>query len=200
MNTAKNMAPASPRVRATSRFVRNRPRALELFALRGFAQVSLRELASHLNLSAGSLYNHCSCKEELLMEFIEEHYMALLSLFERRYRRESPMATLQAVIQGLIALHERHPLHFQLTIRDSVCLKPDQRQHLDRLRQQLRQQLDALLRDAGYRVEQQASMPILELFEHLPSWLSAYPMDEEQRCAVLLRLLTVALPISKAES
>lgn len=191
MNTAKCMEPASPPT--GSRFARNRPKALQLFAERGFAQVSLRELASHLELAAGSLYNHFSSKEELLLEFIEEHYMALLGLFDRRYRRESPKATLQAVIQGLVVLHDSHPLHFQLATRDIDCLKPGQRQYIERLRQQLRQQLGALLSSTS----SPASLPTLELFEHLPRWLAAYPLDEQQRCETLARLLTIAPPTSE---
>lgn len=190
MNTAKYMEPVSPPANTGSRFERNRPRALELFARRGFAQVSLRELASHLELTAGSLYNHCSGKEELLQEFIEEHYMALLALFDRCYRRETPEATLQAVIQGLVALHASHPLHFQLATRDAGCLKPDQRLHIERLRQQLRQQLNALLCATGCVSPGQTYIPALELFEHLPLWLASYPMNERQRCAALIRLLT----------
>ncbi|MDT4800817.1 Bacterial regulatory protein [compost metagenome] len=188
MNTAKCMEPASPP--AGSRFARNRPKALQLFAERGFAQVSLRELASHLELTAGSLYNHCSSKEELLLEFIEEHYMAMLSLFDRRYRRESPAATLQVVVQGLVSLHQSHPLHFQLATRDTGCLKPNQRLAIERLRQQLRQQLNSLLCAAGLAAPGQVDAPGLELFEHLPLWLASYPLDERQRCAALMHHLT----------
>ena len=195
MNTAKCMEPISRPAGTGSRFERNRPRALELFAQRGFAQVSLRELASHLELTAGSLYNHCSSKEELLQEFIEEHYMALLSLFDRRHQRESASATLQEVIQRLVALHESHPLHFQLATRDAGCLKPSQRQYIDRLRQQVQHKLHALLGAAD-----QTSVASLELFEHLPLWLSRYPLNERQRCETLVRLLTATTPLSTSEN
>ncbi|MDH1684081.1 TetR/AcrR family transcriptional regulator [Pseudomonas chengduensis] len=192
MSTAKCMEPTS--TPTGSRFARNRPKALQLFAERGFAQVSLRELASHLELTAGSLYNHCSSKEELLLEFIEEHYMAMLSLFDRRYRRESPAATLQVVVQGLVSLHQSHPLHFQLATRETGCLKPNQRLAIDRLRQQLRQQLNSLLCAAGLAAPGQVDAPALELFEHLPLWLASYPLDERQRCAALMRHLTATQP------
>lgn len=195
MNTAKCMEPTSRPAGTGSRFERNRPRALELFAQRGFAQVSLRELASHLELTAGSLYNHCSGKEELLLEFIEEHYIALLSLFTGRRRRESPKLTLQQVVQGLAAHFAKHPLHFQLATRDVGCLRPEQRQYIERLREQLRQQLNTLLCATGFTNPNQAGIPILELFEHLPLWLSHHQLDEQQRCTALMRLLTaVNLP------
>lgn len=195
MNTAKCMEPVSPPANTGSRFARNRHRALELFAQRSFAQVSLRELASHLELTAGSLYNHCTSKEDLLLEFIEEHYIALLSLFVRRRRGECPQAALQRVVQGLASRYEKHPLHFRLATRDAGCLNSEQRQYIGRLREQLQQQLDSLLCAAGFTNPSQASIPSLELFEHLPLWLSRYPLDEQQRCAALMRLLTaVNLP------
>lgn len=200
MNTAKCVQAISRPAGTGSRFERNRPRALELFARRGFAQVSLRELASHLELTAGSLYNHCSSKEELLQEFIEEHYMALLSLFDRRHQRESADATLQEVIQRLIALHESHPLHFQLAARDADCLKPGQRQYIDRLRQQVQHKLHALLGATGCTGPEQTGVAALELFEHLPLWLARYPLSERQRCETLVRLLTATPPLSTLEN
>lgn len=199
MNTIKCLERVSPPASAASRFARNRPRALELFALRGFAQVSLRELASHLELTAGSLYNHCTNKEELLLEFIEEHYMALLSLFDRRHRRESPTETLQVAIQGLIALHDSHPLHFQLAARDTGYLKPSQRLCVERLRLQLRQQLNTLLCAAGFVAAGQTSAPALELFEHLPLWLSRYPLNQQQRSEAVMCLLAAATPFPTLE-
>lgn len=194
MNTAKCVEPISPSGNKESRFSRNRPKALELFAERGFAQVSLRELASHLEISTGSLYTHYSSKEELLLEFIEEHYMALLSLFDRRHRRDSPKATLLLVIQGVDSLHETHPWHFRLATRDVGCLKPNQQRYISRFRQQLRQQLTSLLCSAGFLAQEHRGIPIVELFEHLPIWLAGYPLDKRQRCSTLMRLLTSDYP------
>ncbi|SDI45957.1 MULTISPECIES: TetR/AcrR family transcriptional regulator [Pseudomonas] len=193
MNTAKCISSIPTSSSAGSRFARNRPKALELFAQRGFAQVSLRELARHLELTAGSLYSHCASKEELLLEFIEEHYLALLSLFDRRYRRECPRATLQAVIQGLVFRYTAHPQHFQLATRDIVFLSAEQRQYIDLLREQLRQRLDASLGAAGFAHPVPAEIPILELFEHLPLWLASHAMNEEQRVERLMQLLTAPL-------
>lgn len=177
--------------RPMSRFERNRSRALELFVQRGFAQVSLRELASHLELTVGSLYNHCSGKEDLLLEFIEEHYMALLTLFERRPRQASVGAELQVLVQRLIALHDSNPLHFRLAIRELDCLRPSQRQHIEHMRGQLRQRLTASLRSAGCHTADN-SVVALELFEHLPLWLSSTPLSDQGRHKALTHLLLSA--------
>lgn len=188
MNTAKYLLPSS-----CSRFERNRPKALDLFAARGFAQVSLRELARHLELAAGSIYAHCASKEDLLLEFIEEHYQVLLSLFDRRHRRECPNATLKMLAIGLVARYEAHPQYFQLATRDIGYLEMEQRQSIETLRHQLEQKLAAILNSAGYFNTSPGSIPVLELFEHLPIWLSRYTLDPEQRATRLLQVLTAPL-------
>lgn len=40
-----------------------RAQALELFVNKGFGQVSMRELARHVGLAPGSLYNHFPSKQ-----------------------------------------------------------------------------------------------------------------------------------------
>lgn len=174
--------------RPMSRFERNRSRALEIFAQRGFAQVSLRELASHLELTVGALYNHCSGKEDLLLEFLEEHYMALLALFERRPRQTSVGTELQVLIQRLIALYDSSPLHFRLAIRELDCLRPRQRQHIEHMREQLQQRLTASLRSAGCHAAGNSTVA-LELFEHLPLWLSRSQLSDQERHKALTHLL-----------
>jgi len=193
MNTAQQCEHKSLPANCSSRFERNRHRALELFAHKGFGQVSMRELARHLDLTPGSIYSHCSGKEELLMEFIEEHYLAMLALFSRRHLRGCPMEALRRIINGLEAYHAKHPLHFQLAIRDSRSLHTEQRQYIEQLREQLRQQLESRLRAAGFNDSSQAGTPTLELFEHLPLWLANYPLNEQQRSAALVNVLTAAL-------
>ncbi len=193
MNTATQLAAVPPLGATGSRFARNRPRALRLFAERGFAQVSLRELARHLELTAGSLYSHCASKEELLLEFIEEHYTALLALFDRQHRRASPRATLDNVLHELLALHARAPAYFCLATRDVGCLDAEQRGQVAQLRRRLRGQLDGLLRAAGCVDPACLGIPALELFEHLPQWLAGSELSEKQRHAALLRALTAPL-------
>ncbi|MDG9757903.1 TetR/AcrR family transcriptional regulator [Pseudomonas chengduensis] len=191
MNTAKCVEPTTFSGGTVSRFSRNLPKALELFAERGFAQVSLRELANHLEISPGSIYNHCSSKDELLLDFIEEHYLALLSLFNhRKQRKKSPKDILQAIVLGVDSLYETHPLHFRLATRDVGCLKPKQQLYIEQLRQQFGQQLNALLCAAGLSAPGHANIPAVELLEHLPIWLAGHSLDRPQRCAMLMRLLT----------
>jgi AcrR family transcriptional regulator len=191
MTTAMAAVPLP--VSTGSRFERNRLRALTLFAERGFAQVSLRELARHLELTAGSIYNHCASKDELLLEFIEEHYLALLALFTRRPRLACPLAILNAIARDLLALYSSQPAYFHLALRDTPCLAVEQRQQVAQLRQRLGQKLDSALLAAGFANPRRHAVPALELFEHLPLWLAGLDISDTQRQGALLRALTAPL-------
>ncbi|MGV8842666.1 MAG: TetR/AcrR family transcriptional regulator [Pseudomonas sp.] len=61
-----------------SRFEQIRYKALELFAERGLARISMRELAFQVEIRSGSLYHHFESKERLLFELIEALYDDLL--------------------------------------------------------------------------------------------------------------------------
>ena len=66
------VARPAPRSKAGIRYQDAQRAALELFAERGFSRVGMRDLAAHMGIAAGSLYNHNESKEALLFEFIEE--------------------------------------------------------------------------------------------------------------------------------
>ncbi|MNH03301.1 HTH-type transcriptional repressor KstR2 [compost metagenome] len=77
MNDCVNHEPVSmhERLRVT---------ALELFCKNGYQSTSMRDLATHLGIQAGSLYNHMKSKQGLLFELIEGVLEDLLA--ESRYR------------------------------------------------------------------------------------------------------------------
>ena len=95
-----------------------RDKALELFALKGFGQVSMRELAAHVGLTAGSLYHHFPSKQHLLFDLIEELYEELLATLHPVGRGKGAAARLSAVIRAHWELHAERPLQFRLAERD----------------------------------------------------------------------------------
>ena len=66
-----------------SRLCEHRNKALELLASKGFGQVGMRELASSLGLTPGSLYHHYPSKQHLLLDLIDEFYEELLTTLGR---------------------------------------------------------------------------------------------------------------------
>ncbi|MCU1719033.1 TetR/AcrR family transcriptional regulator [Pseudomonas sp. 5P_3.1_Bac2] len=159
-----------------SSFERNRELALQLFASQGFGQVSLRKLASSLGLSTAALYNHCSSKEELLYEALEEHYENILLIVRRSARSTSnAQQRLHSISRDIAQLHGLAPWRFLLANRERHCLSSDHRQQVEQLRQHIALQLlqlSAPPMDEQSPGAQVASQLALNLLEQLPVWLA----------------------------
>ncbi|GFE52360.1 TetR family transcriptional regulator [Roseobacter cerasinus] len=82
-----------PRVRAA---------AQKLFAARGFAAVSMREIAREVGVQAGALYNYTADKQSLLFDLMQSHLEALLQTFE-----DDPTATPEARLEHFVRFHIR---------------------------------------------------------------------------------------------
>jgi AcrR family transcriptional regulator len=128
------MPPVNAAMRCAN-FEERRDRAMALFAEKGFGQVSMRELAAHVGLTAGSLYHHFPSKQDLLFDLIEELYEELQATLEQGRRA---MARGGSVLNCLIAahwqLHAERPMQFRLAERDLCCLSEQQQVHLGLLR------------------------------------------------------------------
>jgi AcrR family transcriptional regulator len=184
--------PIRTAVTAKSRFELNRHKALELFAHKGFSQVSMRELAGSLQMSAGALYNHHTNKTELLQEFIEEFYMLILGILPKK-QQTSPN-TLRKTVKKLIALHASNSLHFKLATNELRYLNPAQRLETEELRQQIKIRLGRLV---ASQLEipatlEGASEIMLNIFENLPNWLASSQLNDEERCNIIMDFLLSA--------
>ncbi|MFZ6049788.1 TetR/AcrR family transcriptional regulator [Pseudomonas sp. CR3202] len=190
---------STPPVRSVStlsRFERNRERALELFASKGFGQVSLRELAAHLELTAGALYHHCSSKEDLLFEFIEEHYEGLLALLARRVQGTPPLEVVRNLTASLLRLYQRRPLHFQLAMSEARCLGPAHQQRIGELRDRFQQcllQQFGIGPDIDPALRQSTGQAIAHLLEQMPTWMNHSSLPETERLALLENLTLGAI-------
>ncbi|KNX77316.1 TetR family transcriptional regulator [Pseudomonas sp. 250J] len=128
------MPPVNAALRCAN-FEERRDRAMALFAEKGFGQVSMRELAAHVGLTAGSLYHHFPSKQDLLYDLIEELYEELQATLDQGRRAQ---AQGKPVLACLIAthwhLHGERPLQFRLAERDLCCLTDEQQARLMTLR------------------------------------------------------------------
>ncbi len=90
-----------------------RAAGLELIRRHGYEGMSLRQLAAEVGLQQGSLYNHISTKQALLMELLRGHMMDLLAALDQALAGiEEPLARLRA----FIAFH----LHYHMTRQAEV--------------------------------------------------------------------------------
>ncbi|CRI57494.1 TetR/AcrR family transcriptional regulator [Pseudomonas sp. CCOS 191] len=129
------MAPVTAALRCAN-FEERRDRAMALFAEKGFGQVSMRELAAHVGLTAGSLYHHFPSKQDLLYDLIEELYEELQATLDQgRRARAQGKPALACLIAAHWQLHGERPLQFRLAERDFCCLSEDQQARLAGLRE-----------------------------------------------------------------
>lgn len=167
-----------PMAERCARFAQSREKALELFASKGFGQVGMRELASHLGLAPGSLYHHYPSKQHLLLDLIEEFYDERLAALRRIAKRPGAMAArVPRIVQAHVQLHRELPLHFRLVERDSPCLNEEQQQQVARLRDAYEGQLLSLLGqetrldDPAVRA---AGHALAALLNSAPAWLTEH--------------------------
>jgi AcrR family transcriptional regulator len=152
-----------------TRYLETRHKAVELFARHGFSRVSMRDLATGLGITAGSLYNHIDNKEALLFELIEELYEALLDGARLVTRRKSaPTARLHGLLEAHLRLHERMAAHFRLAEYDLHCLSCEQQASILTLRGRYEEHLvEAIEQLTG----KPAGAGIVSLLNQLPAWV-----------------------------
>ncbi|ARS49232.1 TetR/AcrR family transcriptional regulator [Pseudomonas aeruginosa] len=172
------VARPAPRSKAGIRYQDAQRAALELFAERGFSRVGMRDLAAHMGIAAGSLYNHIESKEALLFEFIEEFYSAL-TLGAEQLLRSQPDARsrLHALLERHLQLHQSMPLHFRLAEYELCCLPPEPLEQILELRERYEQHwLQAVAPLCGQTpdaVRRGAVRAIVSLLNQLPAWTQA---------------------------
>jgi len=184
------MPPVNAAMRCAN-FEERRDRAMALFAEKGFVQVSMRELAAHVGLTAGSLYHHFPSKQDLLYDLIEELYeelQATLELGRRAMARGG--SALSCLIAAHWQLHAERPLQFRLAERDFCCLTEAQQGRLASLRKGYESGLLRL-------IAPQAKLPgdallatahvVATLLNQLPGMLKGLP--EEQGLGLMESLL-----------
>jgi len=123
-----------------------RAAGLELIHRHGYEGMSLRQLAAEVGLQQGSLYNHISTKQDLLMELLRRHMLDLLAALDQALAGiDEPLARLRA----FIAFH----LHYHMTRQAEVfvinfelrSLEPENYAEIIALRQRYEKSLADIL-------------------------------------------------------
>jgi len=180
-----------------SRFAEYRDKVLELFACKGFGQVGMRELATCLGLSPGSLYHHYPSKQHLLLDLIEEFYEELLATLGRiQQKAPAKRDRLNSLIRAHLNLHRDMPWHFRLVERDSGCLNEEQQERVRHLREQYESKLLTMLGIRSRFSEQgllAAGHAIASLLNSAPSWLTPHALDEPEHDELLECMVSGAI-------
>lgn len=98
--------------------------AAELFKEKGFAAVSMRDIATALNIKASSLYNHISGKQELLVVLVLPVAEAFTSGMEQiLYENSSSLEKIKHLIE--------HQIDITLTYSDAMAIVNNDWMHLE---------------------------------------------------------------------
>ena len=93
-----------------------RKAALKLFAMHGFAAVSMRQIAREVGVQAGALYLYTDDKQSLLFDLMESHMEALLTAWADAPKLESTLPAER------LACFVRFHIRFHLPRADDVFI------------------------------------------------------------------------------
>ena len=123
--------------------LRVREAALRLFADKGYAAVSMREIAGEVCLQAGALYNHFPTKQAILVDLLETHMIDLIAAWESRSRNFSDPVD---ALEGFVRFHIRYHLERQNAVFISYMeLRNLEREGFERI-EELRRVYEGFLR------------------------------------------------------
>lgn len=165
-----------------------RAQALELFVSKGFGQVSMRELARHVGLAPGSLYNHFPSKQALLFDLIEEIYEELYLLVKPARQGVDKVRSLSSLIVAHLRLHRRRPQHFRLALHGFVYLDDAQQQRIVNKRKLYESAFITTAFNATFLAKDTSSVAvqaIIQFLNYLPGWLDDGHLNDEA-CALLV--------------
>jgi AcrR family transcriptional regulator len=125
-----------PRIRAA---------ALKLFAQRGYAAVSMRQIAGEVGVQAGALYNYTPDKQALLFDLMQAHMQELLEARGSVDRPLGPVAALEGFARFHIRFHLDRPDAVFIAYMELRNLTPENFMRIEQLRRMYEDDLSAIL-------------------------------------------------------
>lgn len=150
-----------------------RREALRLFAARGFAAVSMREIADAVGIRPGGLYNHFATKQDILLALMRGHMEELLEAWDAADPKGSPSAErLAAFARHHIRFHFRKPDDVFVAYMELRNLEPGNFQVLEALRGRYEASLRLIIEDGRFAVADAAvaTRAIIAMLTGVTTW------------------------------
>ena len=125
---------------------RVREAALKLFAQRGYAAVSMRQIAGEVGVQAGALYNYTPDKQTLLFDLMKDHMDQLLEARAKEDAPADPMQALEQFTRFHIRFHSARPDAVFIAYMELRNLSPENFVVIEALRRTYETQLEDILR------------------------------------------------------
>ena len=119
--------------------------ALHLFAERGYAAVSMRQIASKVGLQAGALYNYFPDKQTILADLLINHMENLLQTWHKQKLPQKPDKLLEFFVDFHIEYHLNRPEEVFIAYMELRNLNPDNFQKIEKLRNKYERILSEIL-------------------------------------------------------
>lgn len=162
---------ASPTARAIHR------EAIALFYTRGYEATSLRQIADAVGITVGSLYNHISSKQELLVNVMTSMMDLLLGeIDDALHGIPEPLERIHAFMRRSIRVHGDHREETLVGNSELRSLDEGERQSIVAMRSRyeaaLRNALAAAAADGSCAVEdvQMTTFAGLAICSHVATW------------------------------
>ena len=126
-----------PRIRAA---------ALQLFAQKGYAAVSMRAIAAEVGVQAGALYNYTPDKQTLLFDLMRDHMEALLAHLPDASAAD-PLERLKNFVAFHLRFHADRPDEVFIAYMELRNLSDENFRKIEELRRRYEDHLEAILRD-----------------------------------------------------
>jgi AcrR family transcriptional regulator len=119
--------------------------ALHLFAERGYAAVSMRQIASKVGLQAGALYNYFPDKQTILADLLINHMENLLQTWHKQKLPQKSDKLLEFFVDFHIEYHLNRPEEVFIAYMELRNLNPDNFQKIEKLRNKYERILSEIL-------------------------------------------------------
>ena len=155
---------------------RVREAALHLFARRGYAAVSMRQIAGEVGVQAGALYNYTPDKQSLLFDLMKDHMDQLLAAWAALPDANGPMAALEEFTRFHIRFHSKRPEAVFISYMELRNLSPENFATIEDLRGRYEDALQNILQagvEAGvFEVPEPkvAAMAVIAMLTGVNTW------------------------------
>jgi AcrR family transcriptional regulator len=156
---------------------RVREQSLKLFAAKGYAAVSMREIAAAVGVQAAALYNHFPNKQALLADLMLSHMDGLLAAWDSEaVAGEAPAEALQRLVRFHIRYHAGRSDAVFISYMELRSLEPENFMKVEKLRQTYEGVVQSILEqgvEAGvFRVEDTriCAMAIIAMLAGVNTW------------------------------
>lgn len=150
--------------------------ALELFARKGYAAVTMREIAAQAGVQAGSIYNYVDDKQALLFQLLQDHMCDLLSKKSAWMIGVTPLQQLENFVAFHIDYHIKRTELVFIAYMELRNLTPENYAIIARLRGDYESSLATLLRDGvgagdfGLKDPKLGSYAIIAMLTGVVNW------------------------------